>query len=133
MNVHKPSTRLGRTQAAEALDLPAHSHRHRGAPAATSEPADRPLLRQRYGWWFIARGDVCGRGELPGHVGDDDAGGEQQPGLEPKGALVVQELFPPVADDVLRNEDDDDVPWAFAASPPDVVENRPGDLSERRV
>ena len=36
---------------------------------------------------------------------DHDAGLEQQPGLEPQRALVVQDVLPPVPDDVLRDED----------------------------
>ena len=64
---------------------------------------------------------------------DHDAGLEQQPALEPQRALVVQQLLPPVTDDVLGHVDDDEVARAAAAQAAHVVEDRPGDLAVRRV
>ena len=75
---------------------------------------------------------VGGR-ELPRYGGDHDTRGEQQPALEPQRRLVVQQLFPPVPDDVFRDEHGDDVPGLVLAYPPDVVEHRLGDLPERRI
>ena len=52
---------------------------------------------------------ALGRPQLPRHARDHDARGEQQPGLEPQRALVVQDLLLPAAEDVLGDVDDDDV------------------------
>ena len=73
------------------------------------------------------------RVQLPRHARDHHAGLEQQPALEPQGALVVQEVLPPVADDVLGDVDADDVARAGPADAADVVEHRPGDLPVRRI
>jgi hypothetical protein len=40
-------------------------------------------------------------GEVVEHVGDHDVRSEEKAGLEPECALVVQEVLPPAADDVL--------------------------------
>ena len=48
--------------------------------------------------------------------------------LSPQGALVVQNLLPPVADDVLRDVDGDHVARALGAEVPDVLQDRVGDL-----
>ena len=52
--------------------------------------------------------------QLPRHAGHHHARGEQQPALEPQRALVVQDLLPPVPDDVLGDVDGDDVARALA-------------------
>src|ERR1039457_144194 len=49
------------------------------------------------------RADVHGRLQLVGDAGDDNAGLHQQPGLQPQGALVVQQLLPPVTQHVFGN------------------------------
>jgi hypothetical protein len=58
---------------------------------------------------------------------------EQQPGLEPQGALVVQQLLPPMSDDVLGDDDRDHVPLVAAREVPDVLEDRASDLPVRGV
>src|SRR3712207_2801487 len=45
--------------------------------------------------------------ELPGHRGDHHAGLELQPGAQPQRALVVQQVLPPVADDVLGHRSEE--------------------------
>ena len=72
--------------------------------------------------------------QLVRHARHHHAGREQQPALEPQRALVVQQLLPPVADDVLR----DVAPSRRRAGSADgcclhVVDDRPGDLAVRRV
>ena len=59
---------------------------------------DGRLRRLKDGILLLRR---VGGAELPRHAGDHHAGLEQQPGLEPQRALVVQQLLPPVPDDVL--------------------------------
>ena len=54
---------------------------------------------------------------------------EQQPGLQPQRALVVQQRLPPVPDDVLGDEHADDVPRRLPADGADVVEQRLGDVA----
>ena len=70
--------------------------------------------------------------QLVRHAGHHHAGLEQQPGLQPQGALVVQQLLPPAADDVLRDVDGDHVARALEPVVADVLEDRPGDLAVRR-
>jgi hypothetical protein len=43
--------------------------------------------------------------------------------------LVVEEVFPPAADDVFGDVDGDDVVWAFGAESADVVEDGSGDFA----
>ena len=61
---------------------------------------------------------ALGRAQLPRHAGDHDTGREQQPALEPQRALVVQQLLPPVPDDVLGDVDHDDVARVAAPERP---------------
>jgi len=49
--------------------------------------------------------------ELPGHAGDQHAALEEQPGLEPQGTLVVEQLFPRTTNHVLGDVDDDESVW----------------------
>ena len=84
----------------------------------------------------VPGGRVAGDGpvrgaELPGNAGDHHPGSEQQPGFEPQGALVVQQVLPPVADDVLGDEHGDHVARAGPADLADVVEDGPGDVAVR--
>ena len=65
---------------------------------------------------------------MPGYVDDDDAGLEQQPGFEAQGGLVVQQLFPPVPDDVLGDDHGDDVTGPEPGVVADVFQDRAGDL-----
>jgi hypothetical protein len=60
-------------------------------------------------------------------------GSKQQPGLQTQRGLVVEKVFPPTADDILRNVDGDDVARSFAAPVLDVVDDGPGDLAVGRV
>ena len=76
---------------------------------------------------------ALGGGELPGHGGHHDAGREEQAALESQGALVVQQLLPPVPDHVLGDVDDDQVPRALPADRAHVGQHRARDLAERRV
>ena len=62
--------------------------------------------------------------ELPRHARDHHARLEQQPGLEPQRRLVVQQVLPPVADDVLGDEHADDVARPVGAQLLDVVHDR---------
>ena len=71
--------------------------------------------------------------QLPRHAGHHHAGGEEQPGPQPQRALVVQQLLPPVPDDVLGDVDRHEVARAARGGARDVVEDRPGDLAVRRV
>ena len=73
------------------------------------------------------------RRQLPRDARDHHPRRVVQPGLEPQRALVVQELLPPVADDVLGHEDDDEVARAVPPHAPDVVDDRAGDLPVRGV
>ena len=76
---------------------------------------------------------LAGQSQLPGHGGDDDAGCEQQDGLQAQGGLVVKDLLPPVAHDVLGQEDDHEVPGGLSAHRAHVVDDRAGDVSVGRV
>src|SRR5262245_27784498 len=74
---------------------------------------------------------VGGGVELPGDAGDHDAGFEEEAAFEAEGALVVQQIFPPAADDVLRNVDADYVAGAVAVEVLYVADQRAGDLAVR--
>ena len=60
-------------------------------------------------------------------------GREQQPALEPQRGLVVQQLLPPAADDVLRDVDGDDAARVGLLDLGGVVDDRPDQLAVRRV
>ena len=66
-----------------------------------------------------------------GHRGDDGALPEQQPALQEQGALVVEEVAPPVAHDELGDDDRDDVVVAAGVELVDVAQDRPGELPVR--
>ena len=81
------------------------------------KPAVPMLRRERFPLLLqMARSAPAGP-ELPRHAGDQHAALEEQPGLEPKGALVVEQLLPGAANHVLRDVDDDQsrVDWRNAA------------------
>ena len=63
--------------------------------------------------------------ELPGHAGDQHAPLEEQPGLEPKGALVVEQLLPGAANHVLGNVDDDQSARVGGTQLDNVAKDRP--------
>src|SRR4051812_24516513 len=69
------------------------------------------------------------RRELPRDRGHHHAGGEQEAALEPQRALVVQDLLPPVAEDVLGDVDGDEVARVAGADRLDVIDDRPRDLA----
>src|SRR4051794_20163221 len=99
------------------------------APAAEPRPIRRVPTSQLYG---VNGGWQGCRPELPRHVGDHDPGLEEQPRLEAEGALVVQEMLPPVADHVFGQVDDHHVAEAVAADGGHVVEDRAGDVAVLR-
>ena len=55
----------------------------------------------------VAEPALVADAEVVGHVDHDHAGGEQQSGLEPQRALVVQQLLPPLGDHVFGDEHHD--------------------------
>ena len=57
---------------------------------------------------------------------------KEQPPLESQGALVMQDLLPPMADHVLRNVDRHHIPRALAPEVPDVIDDRVSHLPVRR-
>ena len=60
-------------------------------------------------------------------------GREQQPALEPQRGLVVQQLLPPAADDVLGDVDRDDAARVGLPDLGGVLDDRPDQLAVRRV
>src|SRR5215207_492642 len=108
-----------------------------GALAARRLPRGRAVIRH------LAASDHAGcyalrpnrrglRGaQLPGHAGDHHAGGEQQPSLEAQRALVVQEMLPPVPDDIFGDIDIDHVARALPPYAFHVLDDRAGYLTER--
>src|SRR5688572_32847794 len=73
------------------------------------------------------------RPQLPGHTGDHHTAFEQQPCLEPQGALVVEQLFPGAPDHVLRDVDNDQG-WRVGGTKLSyVVKNWAGDIPIRRI
>ncbi len=76
---------------------------------------------------------AAGGAELIGHARDHDAGHEQQPALEPQRGLVVQQLLPPPAHDVLGDVDRDDVAGARLAELLDVADHGSHELAVGRV
>ena len=77
--------------------------RGRARPAGRAAGAGRAPRSNR------SRSLVDAGGELPRHAGHHHARLEQQPALDPQRALVVQQVLPPLADHVLRDEDGDHV------------------------
>ena len=70
---------------------------------------------------------------MVGDTGDHDARGKEQSCFQAQRTLVVQQLLPPVANDVFGDEHADRVSRAGPANVADVVEERSGDLSVGRV
>src|SRR5919202_4441480 len=62
--------------------------------------------------------------KVVGHIGDDHAGVEEQAGLQPQGGLVVQQVLPPVARHVLRQQDDQRVVGVTLVDRVDVRQQR---------
>src|SRR5688572_26217780 len=70
---------------------------------------------------------------MEGHAGDDDVGTEQQRALDQEGALIVQQVVPPLRRDELRQHDRDIGVAAFPLDLVDVFQQRFHQRSERRV
>src|SRR5664280_2596805 len=90
-------------------------------------------IRRRFLRGGVARLGNVGRREPEGNAGDHDPGLEQEPGPESQSALVVQQVLPPVAHDILGDEDGHDVAGAFTVQVGDVLDHGSGDISERGV
>ena len=112
-----------RLSAAPSRPLPRRST----CAAAQVAGADPDVLAQ-----LALAGDLGGA-QLVGHRGDHHAGREQQPALEPQRGLVVQQLLPPAADDVLRDVDRDDAARVGLLDLGGVLDDRPDQLAVRRV
>ena len=86
--------------------------------------------KRHWGWWRSSRHFVLAV-QVPGHVDDDDVAvaAHEKEDLEQVGALVVQEILPPVTDDQLRHEDEDAAALIFNAQLDDVVDQRLQDVA----
>src|SRR5437868_4289267 len=142
-NTTRPSWRA--TQKPPLATLPTSSSRRPGSVSESvtvrnttatrtclDRRARRPTGGPRTGRLLPALEPVR-RVQLPRDASDHDAWLEQQPALQAQGALVVEELLPPVADDVLGDEHGDDVAGAPTADALDVGEDGPGDLPVRGI
>src|SRR5690606_22487968 len=135
----RPSCRA--TQNPPLATSPTSSSRTSGSSSVTfrnttgtgARPGPRRTPRRARRGRLGAALEPVGGLQLPRDAGHHDARLEQQPALQPQRALVVQQLLPPVADDVLGDEHGDDVAGALAADALDVGEDRAGDLPVRRV
>ena len=70
---------------------------------------------------------------MVGDAGDHDARGEEESCFQAQRALVVQQVFPPVANDVFGDKHTHRVSRAGPANVADEVEDRSGDLPVGRV
>ncbi len=129
-NTTRPSCRAtqdppcaGRARPRARGRRPAHalSRRPSRAPVRLASRRRGGALPARPGRQRAFARAACARVQLPRHARDHHAGLEQQPALEPQRLLVVQQLLPPVPDDVLGDEHADDVARAVGAQLLDVV------------
>src|SRR5262245_13672053 len=71
--------------------------------------------------------------QLPRHVGEQHATLEEQPGLQPQRALVVQYRLPPATHHVLGQIHHNQIPRMIAAQCGDVLHHRAGDVPVRGI